>query len=196
MVFYWELENFQLVGGSPPESSAIRKVLFHSEGDALFTGSQDSLRVSNLGWPLAIFLVSRYQHPTGPKLGASHSSRLPSCALGEGGRHTGIRTAVGECACTLGICDGSENTCSSLRLVPPLLKPMLACGALTSRLVARHKMCLLLCMCVCVSVCLSVCVSVCLSVSASVCVCVCVSVCVCVYVCVCLYVDCASPCRN
>ena len=52
MVFYWELENFQLVGSSSPETNAIRKVLFHSEGDALFTGSQDSLRVSGSSWLL------------------------------------------------------------------------------------------------------------------------------------------------
>ena len=30
---------------SSPEASPIRRIMFHPSGDALFTGSQDSLRV-------------------------------------------------------------------------------------------------------------------------------------------------------
>ena len=70
-----------------------------------------------------------------------------------------------------------------LRLGPPLLKPMLACGALTSRLAGCSAQSRRAGSCVCVCVLCVCCVCVCVC-----CVCVCV-VCVCV-VCVCVLCVC------
>lgn len=55
-VKFYDLERFQLVSESSPESNAIRKVLFHPDGTALFTGTQESLKVRRelFGWPYKI----------------------------------------------------------------------------------------------------------------------------------------------
>lgn len=43
---FWDLEKFEVVSEISPESNAIRRVLFHHDGSAMFTGTQESLRVS------------------------------------------------------------------------------------------------------------------------------------------------------
>ena len=42
----WDLERFEVVSTCGPESTAVRCVKFHPDGSTLFTGAQDSLRVS------------------------------------------------------------------------------------------------------------------------------------------------------
>ena len=42
----WDLERFEMVSACGPESNAVRCVAFHPDGSVLFTGAQDSLRVS------------------------------------------------------------------------------------------------------------------------------------------------------
>jgi len=44
----WDLETFGLIAGSERERAGIRCIYFHPEGDCLFTGTGDSLRVC--GW--------------------------------------------------------------------------------------------------------------------------------------------------
>ena len=45
---FWDLENFRLVSETAPEATGIRCIQYHPEGVALFSGAQDSLRVSYL----------------------------------------------------------------------------------------------------------------------------------------------------
>ena len=42
---FWDLERFTLVSETTPEANGIRCIRFHPEGEALFSGAQDSLRV-------------------------------------------------------------------------------------------------------------------------------------------------------
>lgn len=42
---FWDLERFTLVSETPPEANGIRCIRFHPEGEAIFSGAQDSLRV-------------------------------------------------------------------------------------------------------------------------------------------------------
>ncbi len=44
-VKFYELERFRIVSETPPESNGIMKMLFHPSGTALFTGTQESLKV-------------------------------------------------------------------------------------------------------------------------------------------------------
>lgn len=44
-ITYWDLEEFTLVSTSSIEASPIRKLLFHPDGNIVFSGGQDSLRV-------------------------------------------------------------------------------------------------------------------------------------------------------
>lgn len=44
---FWDLEKFEVVSEISPESNSIRRVLFHHDGSAMFTGTQESLRVSH-----------------------------------------------------------------------------------------------------------------------------------------------------
>ena len=43
---FWDLERFDLVSETPVDSSGIRCLQFHPGGSVMFTGSQESLRVS------------------------------------------------------------------------------------------------------------------------------------------------------
>ena len=45
MVKFWDLEQYELVSSSEVEATAIRSISFDLEGRALFSVSQDSLRV-------------------------------------------------------------------------------------------------------------------------------------------------------
>ena len=42
---FWDMEKFEFVFETPPESSGVRSLCFHPEGKALFSGTQDSLKV-------------------------------------------------------------------------------------------------------------------------------------------------------
>ena len=42
---FWDLERFTLVSETAPEANGIRCIRFHPEGEAIFSGAQDSLRV-------------------------------------------------------------------------------------------------------------------------------------------------------
>lgn len=47
-VKFYDLERFQLICETPPESNGVRKILFHPDGTALFTGTEESLKVSEV----------------------------------------------------------------------------------------------------------------------------------------------------
>lgn len=51
-VKFYDLERFQCVSETNPESNAIRKILFHPDGTALFAGTEESLKVCGFlpGW--------------------------------------------------------------------------------------------------------------------------------------------------
>ena len=42
----WDLERFDMVSECGPEATTVRCVEFHPDGTVLFTGAQDSLKVS------------------------------------------------------------------------------------------------------------------------------------------------------
>ncbi len=44
-VKFYDLEKFQVTCETAPEASGIRKILFHPDGSALFTGTEESLKV-------------------------------------------------------------------------------------------------------------------------------------------------------
>ena len=46
-VRFYDLERFQMVGETPVESTGVRKVLFHPEGSALFTSTEEALKVGS-----------------------------------------------------------------------------------------------------------------------------------------------------
>lgn len=59
---FWDLERFDLVSETSVESSGIRCIHFHPEGSVLFTGSQESLRVSPYILVVASVLYSYFLH--------------------------------------------------------------------------------------------------------------------------------------
>ena len=44
-VNFHDLERFDTIGETTPDSNGIRKILFHPEGNALFAGTEESLKV-------------------------------------------------------------------------------------------------------------------------------------------------------
>lgn len=44
-ISYWDLEDFSFISVSLPEANPVRRILFHPNGDVMFSGSQDSLKV-------------------------------------------------------------------------------------------------------------------------------------------------------
>ena len=47
-VSFWDLEKFALIANSEKETGPVRCIYFHPEGECLFSGTQDSLRIH--GW--------------------------------------------------------------------------------------------------------------------------------------------------
>ena len=105
-VRYWDLELFEQVAVSPAESNGVKCVLFHHDGEVLFSASQDSLRVCPLVCCLSVSVcsfVSVFKMDlslslscSGSLLGASCSTRLYPNLMGEGIRYQNVSRTTGK----------------------------------------------------------------------------------------------------
>ena len=79
-VKFWDVERLCQVSEAPVEASGIRCVQFHPEGQCLFSGSQDFLKVSVCTGDDCILSLS-----SGVQLGACQDAPLMPSGLGKGG---------------------------------------------------------------------------------------------------------------
>ena len=62
-VKFYDLEQFKLVSETSPDSNGVRKVLFHSDGTALFAGTEESLKVRQICSLNALMWSKTLLHP-------------------------------------------------------------------------------------------------------------------------------------
>ena len=81
-VKFWDLETLQFIASTEPESSSIRCIKFHPDGSPLFSGGQDSLRVSCIKG-LSVLVKFDYQIMPGLWLGTNLLLRCYSNPMGK-----------------------------------------------------------------------------------------------------------------